>query len=76
MFYFDDPATIFDWVLGKKQELLAKVGITTIQDLVGFGDADVKRIAKSTKGLGVAGPTAVVDTSRNVLNKSAQETIN
>ena len=73
--YLDDPVTNIDGVPGKKQELLAKVGITTIQDLVGLDDAEVKCIAKSTKGLGVAGLTAVVGASRNVLNKSAPETI-
>ena len=73
--YLDDPVTNIDGVPGKKQELLAKVGITTIQDLVGLNDVEVKRITKLTKGLGVAGITAVVDASRNVLNKRAPETI-
>ena len=74
-FYLDDPVTKVDGVSGKKQELLTKAGIMTIQDLVGLDDAEIKRIAKSTKGLGVAGLTAVVDASRNVLNESAPETI-
>ena len=70
--YLDDPVTKIDGVSGKKQELLAKVGITTIQDLVGLDDAEVKRITRSTKGLGVAGLTAVVDASRNVLKTRAR----
>ena len=74
--YLDDLVTKVDGVSGKKQELLAKVGITRIQDVVGLDDAEVKRIAKSTKGLGVTGLTAVFDASRNVLNESAPETIN
>ena len=72
----DDLVTTNAGVSGKKQELLAKVGITTIKDLVGLDDVDVKHITKSTKVLGVAGITAVVNASRNVLNESAQETIN
>jgi hypothetical protein len=72
--YLNDPVTKIDGVSVKKQELLAKAGITLIQDLVGLDDAEIKRIAKSTKGLGVAGLAAVVDASRNVLNESAPET--
>ena len=72
--YLDYQVTTFDGMSDKKQELLAKVSITTVQDLVGLNDVDVKRITKLTKGVGVAGITAIVDTSRNVLNESAPET--
>ena len=51
-----------------KQELLTKVGIVTVQDLIGLNDADVKRIARSIKGLGVAGFTTIVNASIHVLN--------
>ena len=73
--YLNDPVTKIDGVSVKKQELLAKAGITSIQDLVGLDDAKIKRIAKSTKGLGVAGLTAVVDAIRNMLNESTPETV-
>ena len=63
-----DLVTKIDWVSDNKQELLEKVGIVTVQDLIGLDDADVKRITKSIKGLGVAGLTAIVDASINVLN--------
>ena len=62
------PVTKIDGVSDNKQVLLEKVGIVTVQDLIGLDDADVKRITKSIKGLGVAGLTAIVDASINVLN--------
>ena len=43
--YLDDPVTEIDVVKGKTQELLAKIGIMTVQDLVGLNGADIKRAA-------------------------------
>ena len=60
----DDLVTKTNGVSGKKQELLVKVGITPVQGFVGFGNMDVKRITKVTKGLGVVGLTPIVDASR------------
>lgn len=42
LLYFDDPVTKIDKVKGEKQKLLAKHGISTIGDLLGVEDADIK----------------------------------
>ena len=58
----------------KKEELLAKMGIIIVPDLVGPNDADVKLITKSTEGLGVTDLGAIVNVSRHDINKSAPKT--
>ena len=71
--YLVDLVTKIEGATGKKEKILAKSGIRTMQDLVGLDNADIKYSAKSTKGLGVINPRVTVDASRNLINKNALE---
>ena len=55
------------WCKGKRKELFAKIGITTLQDLVGLNNVDNNLIPKSMKSLCVTALRTIVDTSTNRL---------
>ena len=71
VYYLNDSVKTIPGVKGTKASLLAKNGISTVQDLMILDEKELNQIAKSTKGLAIAGLSKLQDSIASVICKNA-----